>query len=513
GPLGAVDAISWGHNPPRQYNEIPSGPPLVPLRGFYTEGSSIHDPGDVLIRRQVSLIGADVVGSGHWDYRPKSGESPGEPNPPPPPVRYSPSDGAEIASEFNLYVAGFDWTTHTTFQLSRDPGFAGIEIETTVEGNSLLFDSIDSGTWFWRVRGYEDYPGKPGPWSAPHNFLRESFDIDALIAESEDKGGGAKASGGGSSSGAVLTASYTVPTIQKCQRKDSEMLCLDGCEMGGSCQWCGEHPNDLSCKHGGMYCTRCSVAMMASAGGVDLSQDRITYYMFEEAGTSSTAATSSGHLNDPYGDLGHNVGTWSADCPLIVSWIYGQPKSASTEVFYHEKIFYDDSPAMDSIVEFVMDGRTILRHCSYHTTLLTGAGIVEINGVQKNYIQVYDTAPPGNIKWLSLESTKTLFNEFTFPPVTGQIIRGDEAEFSMDSDLDGLTDFDETKRFHTDPNNDDTDGDGITDRNDILGYMFDLYGAYVPRERDIDGDGKPKELDPDNDDPSDQSMNDGCEDS
>jgi hypothetical protein len=130
GPLGAVDAISWGHNPPRQYNEIPSGPPLVPLRGFYTEGSSIHDPGDVLIRRQISLIGADVVGSGHWDYRPKNAESPGEPNPPPPPVRYSPSDGAEIASDFNLYVAGFDWTTHTTFQLSRDPGFAGIEIET-----------------------------------------------------------------------------------------------------------------------------------------------------------------------------------------------------------------------------------------------------------------------------------------------------------------------------------------------------------------------------------------------
>jgi len=513
GPQGPVDTISWGIYHPQQNTEISSGPPLVPLRGFYAEGDSVHNPGDVLIRRQVSLIASqvDVVGSDHWDYRSVSEESPGASNPPPQPVWFSPSDGAEIASDFNLYIDGFDWTTHTTFQLSRDEGFSGIEMESTVEGNSLLLDSIDPGIWFWRVRGYENYPENPGPWSSTHNFLRESFDIDAMIAL-EDKDTGVKASGGGGQSGAVLTASYTVPTIQKCQRKDSRMLCLDGCEMSGTCSWCGDHPTDLSCKHGGMYCTRCSVSMMASAGGFDLSQDRITYYMFEEAGTSSTAATSSGHLNDPYGDLGHNVGTWSADCPLIVSWIYGQPKSASKEVFYHEKIFYDDSPAMDSIVEFIMDGRTILRHCAWHTTLLTGAGIVEENGVQKYFIQVYDTAPPGNIKWLSLESTKTIFNEFTFPPVTGQIIRGDEPEFSMDSDSDGLTDFDETRRFYTDPYDDDTDGDGITDRNDILGYMFDLYGEYLPRERDIDGDGKPKELDPDNDDPSDSSMNDGCED-
>jgi len=514
GPGSSVDAITWGFSPDTSGLQVPAGEPLNPERGFYSDDESIHDPGDVLIRLPMELTGAaeNPVGSGNWAYRSMDEGTPGRPNPLPMPVNYMPSDGSEIASDFYLYVTGYEWSGYTTFQLSRDPGFSAVDIENTIEGDSLLVEAIEPGTWYWRVRGYIEYPDSPGEWSSVHDFVREPFEIDDLIAAEENKGRDGTKASGGTGGNINITASHTVATVQMCQRKDSGMLCLDGCNMEGSCSWCSEHPNDLSCRHGDSYCTRCSVAMMASAGGQLLSQDRITYYLFEEAGTASSAAVNTNHINDPYGDLGHSTGTWSVDCPLMVSWLYGQPKSASQEVFYHDDIFYDDSPEMDSFVEFIMDGRTILRHCPWHTTLLTGVATVNVNGVEKYYVRVHDTAPPGNVQWFSLESTKAVFNEYTFPPTTGEIIRSDEAEFSMDSDGDGLTDFDETRRFHTDPNDQDTDSDGVADRDDIVGYMFDLNGDYSPHDRDIDGDGMPKERDPDNDDPNNSSINDGCED-
>ena len=47
-----------------------------------------------------------------------------------------------------------------------------------------------------------------------------------------------------------------------------------------------------------------------------------------------------------------------------------------------------------------------------------------------------------------------------------------------DSDGDGLVDFDERNRFGTEWNNPDTDGDGVPDKADMRGYVFDNAGQY-----------------------------------
>lgn len=100
----------------------------------------------------------------------------------------------------------------------------------------------------------------------------------------------------------------------------------------------------------------------------------------------------------------------------------------------------------------------------------------------------------------------------------------DEPEIHMDSDNDGLVDFDETYRFGTDRYRADTDGDGVTDKDDMRGYLFDVNGVYslkkpnINKKTDIntaadwDGDGVPKERDPDNDHSKDDGCNDGQED-
>src|SRR5208283_3871441 len=52
-----------------------------------------------------------------------------------------------------------------------------------------------------------------------------------------------------------------------------------------------------------------------------------------------------------------------------------------------------------------------------------------------------------------------------------------------DTDGDGLSDYDEIFKYHTDPNKVDTDGDGLSDYDEILKYHTD------PLKVDTDGDG------------------------
>ena len=59
----------------------------------------------------------------------------------------------------------------------------------------------------------------------------------------------------------------------------------------------------------------------------------------------------------------------------------------------------------------------------------------------------------------------------------------DTDPLSADSDGDGLTDGEEVNEYETDPNNEDSDGDGLTDGDEVNSYETD------PLEADTDGDG------------------------
>ena len=98
-----------------------------------------------------------------------------------------------------------------------------------------------------------------------------------------------------------------------------------------------------------------------------------------------------------------------------------------------------------------------------------------------------------------------------------QSVRSDEDEDADgildtidDSDGDGLVDFDERARFGTGPTDPDDDNDGVPDKADMRDYMFDATGGR--RAADWDGDGVPKERDPDNDRKLNNGSKDGCED-
>ena len=64
-----------------------------------------------------------------------------------------------------------------------------------------------------------------------------------------------------------------------------------------------------------------------------------------------------------------------------------------------------------------------------------------------------------------------------------QIAKDNDVNVAIDSDGDGLTDFDELNIYGTDPNNPDTDGDGLKDGEEVKRYKTD------PLNPDTDGDG------------------------
>ena len=122
-------------------------------------------------------------------------------------------------------------------------------------------------------------------------------------------------------------------------------------------------------------------------------------------------------------------------------------------------------------------------------------------------IRLLNTDNNGRIGWRLL--SKQEFEGFWIPDVTDGNVRMTDPRVHTDSDEDGMMDYDEIVRFHTNPNLVDSDGDGIGDKTEILSYTLWhqlsgtsshwLTGVNKEIYADIDGDGLRAELDEDSD--------------
>jgi len=520
GPDGLVDQLSWGTP------DNPIGSPLRPIVETYREGDNLIQPDDVCIRYPYSLPdeNQNYIGSGNWTLRTGEEASPGEPNPMPGPTGIKPTPGTRLASNFNLAVMGLDWAAEISFQIATDENFENIVLDVTCEDYFYYVSDLPAGLYYWRSRA------DGGAWHPTHEFTVMPYTIGELIEREQQISRGnidpdkfvAAVKGGGPPglelAGTERCTAWRILGISHIrQHKDTDMVCLDGCEMEGFYPWDGEHNpgRSLSGGHNRWYCARACIAMIAAHAGQTLSQDRISYYMFEEAGSATSAASASGHLNDPFKDLGHDLGVSGRDIARTLDWLYRG--SGATAPDWTSSLFNDgDGSDMDTIVDFIDDNRPVVRDIGsmrgLHSTLIDGYAIVQLgeDPATDHYVRVLDPWIPNSIEWESIGFDRTMGLEF--PPTTGSPSRRDEPGVSRDSDGDGLCDFDETERFGTDPNDTDSDDDNLDDKIDMLGYLFNTDGTYNLRDPDIDGDEVAKELDPDNDRAEDNGLVDGCED-
>lgn len=415
------------------------------------------------------------------------------------------------------------------FQLSETPDFSTTLVDTVVTSSSFSPETIiPTGQYYWRVQVI--FQDGDSVWSS--SMMVESWVPPATPA-----------------SVTALTAVTTLLDAQgneivwQLQHKDTQMLILDYTKDGAECgpgRWDSAHGTatdpcerdvkeitpTLATKLDKNYCVRAALSMFVSYYGGELSQDRLSYYMYEEllpAGNGNKGVPE----YDFYRKDQNRLWTTGSELKAAADWALNGP----------EVIGYS-APTFDQIKTWIDEGRPIIAQVKSpigagdslvdHVLLITGYEIREEAPNNWLYwLDPYEPPPPLSPQGKPVafrsgwaETTGMPLHVWVGPagPDAAPNVLSDEDEDNDnvpdtvdDSDLDGIVDFDERHRFpgliYTNP---DSDNDSVVDKYDVREYVFDNNGNYSWRDPDNDGDGLRKEADPDNDN---GGAFDGCEDS
>lgn len=241
------------------------------------------------------------------------------------------------------------------------------------------------------------------------------------------------------------------------QHKDTNMLCLEGCNERGDHPW--DAPHARRDVHGNTYCYSAATAMIANYflgtlnPGKTLSQDRISFtygehyaaigyppdFAFKHGGTS-------GHALD-----------WALD-----------PNGGDCS-----------GASFTDLKNYIDDGRPLAVAWGGHYRVIDGYR----DDAGNEFVHILDpwpvTEPSDSDKWMLFSNIPSGYYCYA-APANPTSVKFDEPEIWMDSDGDGIVDFDEINRFGTDPFNADSDFDGVMDKEDIREYLFDAAGTYGP---------------------------------
>ncbi|HVZ21315.1 MAG TPA: hypothetical protein VG871_09655 [Vicinamibacterales bacterium] len=481
---------------------------------------------------------------GDWIVYAPADATPGAANPLPAVEPLVPIDGAGLPGPtvtLSWYpIAG---AAQYRVQVSRDDAFASLQMNTVVAGATVDAGALPAGAYVWRVQAI-DADGKTSAFSAPSGFdvrasgsapaastVRQNF-VAALApaAATLIPARWASAAFAGPASQTPPAAPATclppscnilaVPLIV--QHKDTSMLLLEEPDKSGAHAWNVDHGVlDLSDPADKANCVLAAVAMLNHFFGGDLSQDRIGYEIrgphVAQYAAKLLAGPQSGRLS------GYDLSSileekqpgpeWDLNFGTGLNWI----EEAAAVTFALDVVpigdghFTTPDEAWNAIRTSINRGRPVIGGYPFSTGSggheFVVKGYREANG--QRFIVVND--PLGSSYEKNIDSTRTPIARLQWmflPGPDGTQFRGHRQEPALtrevDSDFDGVLDFDETERFHTDPHNRDSDGDGVWDKADIASGVFDDTYGYArhtasPKGRDFDGDGLPTERDPDSD--------------
>jgi Mg-chelatase subunit ChlD len=423
--------------------------------------------------------GRDWGTSAAWVVYQDSDLSPGTANPVPRAYWSNAGPAAEMSRDG--FAIGWSVAPGARYRLQMDDNadFSSPEVDTRVEVPLYAPDVAPPvGHYWWRVRTRDD--GVTSAWSAPREVT--------LVA------------GEGPSVARVDQTILNNMTWLR-QRKDSPLLCLDGDPEGDpdasppKHAWDATHPDRIF-NHGSMNCVRAAIAMIVTQYGGDLSQDRLSYRLFENFGNP---IENRGGVGTVRSDLGHNLATGvcggnGSSGTTLMAWALGTNASNIT--------YSGGSPSWNQVTTWINNGRPIMRFFGGHQTVIGGYRTLN-NGTQQ--VRLYD--PWSGTTWQTYNSM-TITCHYV-GPTSAPNVRSDESGIWNDTDGDGIMDWDEQNRFGTDSGVRDSDGDWVNDKQDMRAYVFDRFGNYDFRDADYDNDGDRKEVDCDNDN---DGSPDGCED-
>jgi hypothetical protein len=445
-PDGAsLDRASWGEQ-------------LYPVR--LSRGGRLTDliPGTSIGRFPLS----SAIDPQEWVTFAPDQVTPGAVNPTPGVEALLPLSGAILTSpgvELSWYpVAG---ATQYRVQLASDIAFTNPAIDQAVTSPPLKLDQLASGDYYWRVQAIAA-DGSTASFSQPNAITIVSKSSAAHLAAP------AKAN------------PLAVPMI--IQHKDTAMLMLESQKETGAHAWDVDHKTlDQNDPSDNMNCGLASTAMVNAFYGGKLSQDRIGYEIFKD------------RQPGPEQDLNYGYGLTDSQQSQALKFALGTAPSTHKQPYTAAQFWTDIKNEIDA-------GRPVVATTPMHVFVITGYATT--NG--KQLITINDPWSRSYQVDLANPQASALNNQFDtyFLLPAAVAATSDEPEIRQDSDGDGVVDFDETQRFHTNPNDADTDHDKVKDKQDLRASIFDTIHGYAfghPEGRDVDKDNIPKELDEDSD--------------
>lgn len=465
-----VSFVAWGADPDTDaQNAVFAG---IWGEGLYKDlrhvGEESSQP--VLEGHSLGLLPAssNTYNVDDWAIYPEVEVTKGQDNLVPAITVFDPISGATIDSAtFAIGWQAVDGATTHHFQMDNNSDFSSPEYDVMLDGPSFVpTSSVPEGKYHWRVKAIQNT--QEGSWSLPAEINSLAYPLTGNNIMQTN-------------------ASTVILGIEwKLQRKDTNMICTAGDNESGDAPWDAPHPSASSPKrHGSNYCERASVSMLASYYGGHLSQDRIAFNDYH--GTANA--------------LGH--GLTNLDINATLQWA-GIPVTRQV-----------GKPSFLTVKSWIDAGRPFISLRPGHFRVVDGYREFQSGGQTVQQIHLLD--PWNNARWVNYtdDTTSTVWVGSAGSGGAPNV-RSDEdddhdgiADTIDDSDGDGISDFDERYRFHTDSAKTDTDGDNVPEKLDLREYVFDNTGNYSPRKADYDADGLRKELDADNDN---DGANDGCED-
>lgn len=492
------DFVAWGEEPAADADHAvaaglwPAGQAL----SFAASAGFVADWDAGLALLPDESLGRYAAAATGWAVYRGDAMSPAAPNPVPLPAFAEPAPGGAVdAANVVLAWSVIPGTVSYDVQVSATSDFAAPLVDTTTPSPDYHHPSaLTPGTYYWRSRA-ENADGTTSAWTPPSDF--DAVDLTGT-------------------SRAAIRAEKTLGIAWQIQHKDTPLL--DMSEQGdntrtGDGAWDAAHPDERRVvEHDNHYCQVASMSMIASYYGGDISQDRLSYYAIREYPDSSRGldpdrdcspdpdACRPDVKDDFWG--GRNKGLEAA------TWMLGYDYDDWSDI---DRNSYDPPTStipFNDIKTWIDAGRPLMVIKPGHVMVIDGYRTGAMDQVHlldpwsaASWKPYTDTGSIQKINWVAVYPA----------PGTPPAPRSDESSIWTDADGDGVHDFDELRRFHTNPFDPDTDGDWVPDKDDIEETVYDRFDVYVytPSRADWDADGARKELDWDNDA---DTAPDGCED-
>lgn len=387
--------------------------------------------------------------------------TPGAANPQPGVAVMIPLNGAVVSqTRFDLSWYPAPGAAQYRVQVAGDEAFNGLILDEAVDSSSLNVE-LAAGKYFWRVQAVAE-DGQPADFSAVQSVAVRpvSASMGRLAAPGRQN-------------------NLSVPLIS--QHKDTRMILLESKNETGVHAWDVDHGHlDRSDPADNANCALASIAMINAFHGGDLSQDRIGFEVLKDL------------FPGPEYDLMYGRGLYADEISQGLAFalegeVVYRPRPESLDAFWADIQLGIDAGAPVLAAQF-----------PGHAFVITGYH--EEDGLR--YVTIND---PWWAEWgpysIDIGSIPWKYYWLTSPDSIPTV---NDPEIAMDSDGDGIVDFDEINRFGTSPSDEDYDQDNLNDKEDLRASIYDEQWGYAVAAlsffgRDYDRDGIKMELDPDSD--------------